>query len=263
MSAHPSTQQPPTTSNKATKAKLVAPRPIRSYAIRGRSLTKRQQRALELYGEHYLVQASQLNYHLEAKQNQFDVNTLFKRQATLVMEIGFGMGHSLLEDIRHYPEHNFLGIEVHAPGVANVIAGAYESQCHNLKVIRHDAKEIIQHAIPDNSIDKIQILFPDPWPKAKHHKRRMLQTSFIELLSQKIKDHGCLHLATDHAGYAEFIQQQLANCTQLQSTTVDSLPQDARGELFTAAFARPATKYEQRGLRLGHRIKDFVLIKKP
>jgi tRNA (guanine-N7-)-methyltransferase len=161
-----------------------------------------------------------------------------------ILEIGFGMGASLLELVKKNPEQQYIGVEVHQPGVGRLLMGVQEAECDNLRVYRHDVNDVLNHCIPDHSLKGIYIFFPDPWHKKKHNKRRLIQPEFIETLSKKIKLGGVLHIATDWEDYANHIQSVLDGQDNFSLTT-------SKGD-------RPNTKYEARGQRLGHEVWDFV-----
>ena len=216
-------------------------RSIRSFVIRASRMTARQRLAVEQYGDKYLIR---LNNTLN------DITDCFSPTTKTVLEIGFGMGDSLVRLAQSRPEINFIGIEVHPPGVGACIALAAENQLSNLRVIQHDAIEVLKHHVKDHSLDSVQILFPDPWHKKKHHKRRLIQSDFLSLLAQKIVVSGHLRIATDWAHYAEHIESllQASNEFVLAESGAHSNHLQSRIN---------ETKFEKRGLRLGHRIADF------
>lgn len=192
-------------------------------------------------------------YGLNCKDGVIDSEKIFGRTAPLVIEIGFGMGASLLETIEQHPEWDFIGIEVHRPGVGAFLHQAVEKQLKNVRVYNHDAVEVLQQAIPDNNLDKICIFFPDPWHKKRHNKRRIIQHDFIDLLYRKLKQNGCLHLATDWEDYAIHMLEVLKKSSFInQSKTNDYVDRPD---------TRPVTKYEKRGERLGHVVRDLVFVK--
>src|SRR5699024_242846 len=168
----------------------------------------------------------------------------------LVLEIGFGMGHSFVEMAHNEPEINFLGIEVHLPGVGACLALAEEEQVENIRVMCHDAIEVLQNCIADNSLHRVQLFFPDPWHKTKHHKRRIVQPAFVQLLHRKLAPQGVLHMATDWQNYAEHMLEVMKDAEGYRnlSTTGDYVPRPSN---------RPLTKFEKRGQRLGHGIWDL------
>ena len=218
-----------------------AHRPIRSFVIRGGRLTDSQRKAIETYWQEYVI-----DFHGQ----QLDVDALFERPAPLTIEIGFGMGDSLLEMAANSPEQNFLGIEVHKPGVGKLLHGIAERGLTNLRVICHDAKEVLTQGLADASVQRILIFFPDPWHKKRHNKRRLVQPEFISQLTDKLASGGRLHLATDWEPYAEHM---------LEVLEADPVLINSNGEgQFWAAPERPETKFERRGQRLGHGVWDLL-----
>lgn len=217
---------------------------MRSYVIRGGRLTAAQRLAIEQYGSRYIVPYT---------AKPLNMDTLFPGPAPLTLEIGFGMGDSLLEMAIKQPQQNFLGIEVHLPGVGKLIHGIVQAGITNLKLIRHDAREVLQFGIAPDSLAGIQIFFPDPWHKKRHHKRRLIQREFVELLSSRLQSGGQLHLATDWEEYAQQMLEVLECCRDLRNSA---------GTLhFAPPGNRPVTKFERRGRKLGHGIRDLVFVK--
>lgn len=222
-------------------------KPIRSFVQRAGRMTPGQERALqELY-----TQFSPAN--LEVKIN---LTELFGREAERVLEIGFGMGQSLLQQAEHFPQQDFLGVEVHRPGIGSLLAGIENQQLSNVRVICADAVEILRTAIEDSSFDRIQIFFPDPWPKTRHHKRRIIQAEFVSLLVSKLKNNGILHLATDWQDYAEQMLKVLSAENQLTNLAGEN-------QFSPRPAERPLTKFELRGQRLGHGIWDLLFCRNP
>lgn len=193
-------------------------------------------------------------YGLSHQPHFFDFSQIYGNHNPIILEIGFGMGKSLVEMAEQNPDKNYLGIEVHTPGVGACIAYAVEKNIKNLRVICHDATEILRDCIPDNSLMGLQLFFPDPWHKAKHHKRRIVQPHFIQTVCQKLIMNGFIHMATDWENYAEHMLDVLKNTARLtnQSLTDDYIPRPKD---------RPLTKFEQRGHRLGHGVWDLYFIK--
>ncbi|MBP9725909.1 MAG: tRNA (guanosine(46)-N7)-methyltransferase TrmB [Gammaproteobacteria bacterium] len=192
-------------------------------------------------------------YGLDCQPVEICPEKVFGRVAPLIIEIGFGMGVSFLETIEKNPEHDFIGIEVHRPGVGAFLHQAQQKQIANVRVYCHDAVEVLRQSIPDNSVDKVCIFFPDPWPKKRHNKRRLIQSEFVELIAKKLKKGGCLHLATDWENYAEHMLAVL----QLSSLINTS----ESGDYVPRPESRVSTKYEQRGERLGHMVRDLMFAK--
>lgn len=228
-----------TTDNQQIKPK----RTIRSFVLRQGRLTKGQEHALT-----HLWPIFGIDY-------QSGTNIEFNHSQPTVLEIGFGMGASLVEMAKAAPSKNFIGIEVHKPGVGACLMAIEDNQLSNLKVMCHDAVEVLENMIPDNSLDKVQIFFPDPWHKARHNKRRIIQPEFVNLISQKLKSGGILHLATDWQHYAEHMLEVLSNADAFTnlSPTNDYVPRPED---------RPITKFEKRGQNLGHGVWDLQFIRK-
>ena len=181
-----------------------------------------------------------------------DLDRLFGRVAPRILEIGFGMGETTAAIAHQHPETDYLGVEVHTPGVGSLLKRIAELDLKNVRVIRHDAVEVLQHMITPASLDGVHIFFPDPWPKKRHHKRRLIQPPFVALLASRMKQGGYLHAATDWEEYALQILEILSGEPSLRNTA--------------AGFAgrpdsRPETKFERRGLGLGHRVWDVVFTK--
>jgi tRNA (guanine-N7-)-methyltransferase len=218
-------------------------RAIRSFVLRQGRLTPAQQRAVEtllpVYGIPYAAEP-------------LDLDHAFGRQAPKILEIGFGMGAATAQIAATNPDKDYLGIEVHTPGVGNLLKLMEEQGITNLRVIQHDAVEVLRHMIADGSLDGVHIFFPDPWPKKRHHKRRLLQTEFVALLCRKLKPGGYLHFATDWEEYAQWTLEVLRAEPKLANTVTDYAP---RPEY------RPLTKFEQRGLNLGHGVWDLIFIR--
>lgn len=194
------------------------------------------------------------HFGLDYQDKPFDFVRIFGNHHPVILEIGFGMGKSLVEMAANNPDKNYLGIEVHTPGVGACIAEAVARKVHNLRVICHDATEILRDAIADGSLGGLQLFFPDPWHKAKHHKRRIVQPSFVAQVVQKLQPQGFIHMATDWENYAEQMLEVLNANTDLQNTAaVDFIPRPD---------FRPLTKFEARGHRLGHGVWDLYFVKK-
>lgn len=169
---------------------------------------------------------------------------LFNDPHPQIVEIGFGMGTTLIEYAKLYPEHNFIGIEVHPPGIGALLNLIDTHQLKNIRIIEGDAVLALKEQCPDGSLAGINIFFPDPWPKKRHHKRRLIQPEFLNLLAQKLQTGGILHLATDWENYAEQMSELLAQNAQFEKIN------QQRGD-------RPLTKFEQKGLDKGHKVFDF------
>lgn len=217
-------------------------RAVRSYVIRAGRITAAQQRALTQLWPRFGV---------AFESRALDLERLFGRAAARTLEIGFGNGEQLLERARSQPERDFLGIEVHTPGVGHLLLEAAKAGVGNLRLIAHDAVEVLQRQIPPASLDEVQLLFPDPWPKKRHHKRRIVQPDFVALVASRLGVGGRFHLATDWEPYAEEMLAVLRAC--------DALANDAAGGGFIdAVTARSSTRFERRGERLGHRVRELL-----
>ncbi len=216
-------------------------RPIRSYILRQGRITAAQTKAIQ----------ENLKKHAIVFENQLvNFNDVFKNGSReLILEIGFGMGTSTAEIAKANPNKNYLAIEVHSPGVGNLIKLVQENHIFNLKIIQHDAVEVLNAMTKNDSLDGIHIFFPDPWPKKRHHKRRLIQENFLKLMAQKIKQSGYLHIATDWEDYALWIIDLLDKETLLQKTSED---------FFEKPDYRPLTKYENRGIKLGYKVWDMI-----
>ena len=216
-------------------------RPIRSYILRQGRITAAQTKAIqENFQKHAVI--------FENKLTNF--SNLFKnKNSELILEIGFGMGASTAEIAKSNLNKNYIAIEVHSPGVGNLLKLIQESDIPNLKIIQHDAVEVLNEMIKNDSLDGIHIFFPDPWPKKRHHKRRLIQSNFLKLIAQKIKKSGYLHIATDWEDYALWIIDLLDKEELLQKTSDD---------YFKKPVYRPLTKYENRGIKLGYRVWDMI-----
>ncbi len=214
--------------------------------LREGRITQAQRRALEqlwpIYG-------------LSCVDGAIDIPAIFarsrdgitNRNADVVLDIGFGMGDALCESMEQNPLTNFIGVEVHRPGVGHLMSMAAAKALTNLRIYRDDVTDVLIHCLPDESLDKVQIFFPDPWPKKKHHKRRLIQLDFLKVLSMKLKAGGLIHLVTDWADYAEHMREVISASADVEETNL--------------VISRPVTKYEQRAIRLGHDIVEIVCVK--
>jgi tRNA (guanine-N7-)-methyltransferase len=180
-----------------------------------------------------------------------DLDALFGRKAARTLEIGFGNGDTLLALAVAQPESDFLGVEVHEPGVGRVLLRAAQLGLTNLRVSRHDAVEVLEQQIPPASLQQILIFFPDPWPKSRHHKRRLIQPAFAGLLASRLQAGGSLRLATDWQNYAEQMLEVLNACPQLRNCSADN-------GYVPRPDSRPPTRFELRGQRLGHNVWDLA-----
>ena len=221
------------------------PRTIKSVVLRAGRISPRQQHGLDNFLPAYVM---------PPPDTRWDIPACFRRDADIVVEIGFGMGASLLEMAKQRPDLNFLGIEVHRAGVGSLVASLHDDAITNVRVAPYDAVEVFKTAIADNSLTGIQIFFPDPWPKKRHHKRRLIQPEFVRLLVQKIKVGGFLHCATDWQDYALHMESVLSAEPLLQN-------QHVGGGFSERPVTRPLTKFEQRGQRLGHGVWDIIFLR--
>ncbi len=217
-------------------------RPVRSYVIRGGRLTTGQQRALD---ELYPL------WGVPDGDGPLDFDALFGRKAERILEIGFGNGESTWRMAKGEPERDFIGVEVHPPGVGRLLLALEAEDVTNVRVWLGDAVDFLEQRIPEASLAGIRIYFPDPWHKKRHHKRRLIQPDFVALLASRLAPGGILHLATDWAPYAEHMLEVLEAASEFvnQSPDGDYCPQPAW---------RPHTKYEARGDRLGHETRDLI-----
>jgi len=220
-------------------------RKVRSFVKREGRLTKGQERALN---DHWAEMG------LNHSDGLINTNALFANDNPVTLEIGFGMGKSLVEMAKAAPEINFIGIEVHKPGVGACIALAVEQDVSNLKVYEHDAIEILADCIANDSLDTVQLFFPDPWHKKKHHKRRIVSAEFVETIRQKLKVGGVFHMATDWENYAECMLEDMQSAQGYKNLS-DSNDYVPRPD------SRPLTKFENRGQRLGHGVWDLQFVK--
>ena len=220
-------------------------RKIKSFVLRQGRLTRAQQYALDNYWQ---------DYGVDYCEELIDFARLFENDNEVIIEIGFGNGDSLLEQARTQPEYNFLGIEVHGPGVGHLIHHAQAEGIRNLRVMRHDAVEVLNNQIADNSVRQLQLFFPDPWHKKRHHKRRIIKPEFIQLIHRKLKPGGTFHMATDWQDYAEQMLEQMDEA--------DGFSNNAGSGHYSATRGfRCETKFERRGLRLGHGVWDLIYTK--
>lgn len=223
-------------------------RAIRSFVLRQGRVSNAQRRAHEMLMPKYGIP-----FAGTSSENLLDLEQVFGRSAPRFLEIGFGMGETTAAIARSHPQNDYLAVEVHTPGVGSLLKQIEEFGLTNIRIIQHDVVEVLQHALPPECLDGVHIFFPDPWPKARHHKRRLIQLEFIKLLCRHLKRDGYIHAATDWKDYAEQILSVLTSELQLSNTAVGYAP---RPEY------RPLTKFEQRGLRLGHGVWDLIFRKK-
>ena len=219
-------------------------RHIKSFVLRQGHLSPAQQRALDtLYPQ----------FGIDYTGQPLDLAQAFGRTAPRILEIGFGMGQATAAIAAAHPEQDYLGIEVHGPGVGSLLKLVGENRLTNIRVIRHDAVEVVREMLPVDCLDGIHVFFPDPWHKKRHNKRRLIQPAFVELLVSRLKTGGYLHLATDWEDYAVQMLEVLSACPALANTADGYAPRPDY---------RPLTKFEQRGIRLGHGVWDVIFRKK-
>lgn len=218
-------------------------RRVRTFMARGAALNTSQKAGLEQYGPRLLQKVSEVK--------SFDSKALFGREAPVTFEIGFGMGFSIIEMAENMPERDFVGIEIHTPGIAQLVYEAGSRGLDNVRVFDGDALLLLEHHVPDNHLDTVQLFFPDPWQKTKHYKRRLVQPHNAELIRRKLKIGGVFHMATDWDNYAEWmlevmdVQPGYENCT-------------GPGQYAERPATRPLTKFEERGHKLGHGVWDLL-----
>jgi tRNA (guanine-N7-)-methyltransferase len=217
-------------------------RPIKSFVLRQGRLTVAQQHALDNHWK---------DYGIDYSEQFLDYGAIFNNDNDVFVEIGFGNGDSLLQQAIKQPQYNFIGIEVHGPGVGHLIHNAKTQGIHNIKVIRHDAIDVLTQQIADNSITQLQLFFPDPWHKKRHHKRRIIKPDFIQLIHRKLTHGSSFHMATDWQHYAEQMLTQM--------DTAEGFCNTAGNANFSADKGyRCETKFERRGLKLGHGVWDLI-----
>jgi len=221
-------------------------RKVRSFVKREGRLTKGQASALEQFWA---------TMGLNHQDGMIDFAHLFNNSNPIVLEIGFGMGKSLVEMAKNAPELNFVGVEVHRPGVGACISLAQEEGVDNLKVFEHDAIEVLADCIPNSSLTTVQLFFPDPWHKKKHHKRRIVSLEFVETIRQKLKVDGVFHMATDWENYAECMIEDMNSAPGYENLAIE-------GDFVPRPDSRPLTKFENRGNNLGHGVWDIQFKRK-
>jgi len=222
------------------------PRSIRSFVTRTGRITEAQERALEVLWPKYGV---------EFAPTPLSLDTLFGRRAPRSVEIGFGNGDNLAKTAAEHPERDYLGIEVHRPGVGRLLLALEEGQLTNVRLICHDEVEVLARQIPPASLDEVVILFPDPWPKKRHHKRRLVQGAFVELVTERLAPGGLIRMATDWQPYAEEMLATLRANPRLLNLAAD-------GAYIPRPADRIVTRFERRGERLGHDVWDLAFRRK-
>jgi tRNA (guanine-N7-)-methyltransferase len=213
---------------------------VRSYSIRGSRITDAQRLAKD---------ALQQVYGIEFKQEQINIPEIFPTSDKVIMEIGFGMGEATAIIAKNHPNNGYIAVDVHPPGIGKLLARIVENDLTNLKVIEEDVHVVLQHMIADESLDGIHLFFPDPWPKKKHNKRRIVNEGFLALIHPKIKTGGFIHIATDWVPYANSIQEVFAGSTLFTGGVIDK-PE-----------WRPVTRFEGQGIDKDHAVNDMMYLK--
>jgi tRNA (guanine-N7-)-methyltransferase len=219
-------------------------RSIRSFVLRQGRVSNAQRRALEELLPRYGVPFA---------ARKLDLDAVFDRSAPKILEIGSGMGEATAAIALAHPDNDYLAIEVHSPGVGSLLKRVAELALRNVRIVQHDAVEVLQDMIGPESFDGVHLFFPDPWPKKRHHKRRLVQPAFISLLASRLRRGAYLHAATDWREYAEQILQVLSAEPELKNSAEGFVERPP---------TRPLTKFEQRGLNLGHRVWDVVFLRR-
>jgi tRNA (guanine-N7-)-methyltransferase len=241
------TSEPAASTDQTPEAQGPKPymRVIKSYVLRAGRTGPGQARAYEQFGPKYL---------LDYQASPLDVTAAFGRSAPLFMEIGFGMGGATAHIAQVRPHDNFICCEVHEPGVGSLLKLIGEGGIENIRIFRHDAVEVLDNMLGEQSLDGVHIFFPDPWHKSRHHKRRLIQPPFVNRLARHIKPGGYLHLATDWEPYAEQMHQVLEAEPLLANSDAQPGPHGCTAK----PDYRPLTKFENRGIKLGHGVWDLV-----
>lgn len=222
-------------------------RAIRSFVRRAGRMTRAQERALdELWPR----------FGIDFSDQPLDLDALFGRRAPRVLEIGIGDGETLIDLARDRPGTDFIGVEVHRPGIGHCLLGIEASALGNVRLVCHDAVEVLERMLPDASLDEVLLYFADPWPKKRHHKRRIVQTPFVALVARKLRPDGAFRLATDWAPYA-------AHMVEVLAASPDFEPATATGARIPRPDSRPVTRFERRGERLGHEVFDLEYRRRP
>ncbi|HET9694980.1 MAG TPA: tRNA (guanosine(46)-N7)-methyltransferase TrmB [Steroidobacteraceae bacterium] len=219
---------------------------MRSFVVRAGRMTNAQERAWrELWPA----------WGIEPGDAPLDTAAMFGRSAPVTLEIGFGNGESLIALAASHPERDYLGLEVHPPGVGHLLLCCESAQVTNVRVLCQDAVEVLQRRLQDASLDEVLLYFPDPWPKKRHHKRRIVQPEFVELVARRLRPGGVFRMATDWQAYAEHMLATASACAALRN-------ESSTGDYVARPASRPVTRFERRGQRLGHGVWDFAFRKK-
>jgi tRNA (guanine-N7-)-methyltransferase len=220
----------------------IEPRRVRSFVLRQGRITPAQEQAFDVHWS---------RFGLDYSEKVIDLRALFPRPAPVVLEIGFGNGEQLLHAVINESDRNFIGIEVHRPGAGRLMNGLAEADVDSIRVSTHDAVEVLENQLAPASLDEVRIYFPDPWPKKRHHKRRLIQAEFVALLATRVRRGGLLHLATDWAEYAEHMLEVVDSCPEWRNRA-------GLGAYSETPAWRINTHFEKRGLRLGHGVWDLL-----
>ena len=213
---------------------------VRSYSIRGSRITDAQRLAKD---------ALQKVHGIEFKQEQINIPAIFPTRDKIIMEIGFGMGEATAIIAKNHPNNGYIAVDVHPPGIGKLLARIAENDLTNIKVIEEDVHVVLQHMVADESLDGIHLFFPDPWPKKKHNKRRIVNEGFLSLIHPKIKNSGFIHIATDWVPYALNIQEVFAASTLFTGGVIEK-PE-----------WRPVTRFEGQGIDKDHAVNDMMYVK--
>jgi tRNA (guanine-N7-)-methyltransferase len=219
-------------------------RPVRSFVLRQGRVSKAQRRAHDTLLPRHGV---------PFERSPLDLDALFGRQAPRILEIGFGMGETTAGIAAAHPQNDYLAIEVHTPGVGSLLKTIDDRGLTNIRIVQHDAVEVLEHMIAPGALDGVHVFFPDPWPKKRHHKRRLLKAPFVKLLASRLKPGGYIHVATDWEDYAREI---------LDVMSAEGALKNSAGTFAPRPVDRPLTKFEERGVKLGHRVWDVIFVKR-
>lgn len=220
-------------------------RPIRSFVRRQGRMTPGQNTAYDKFWH---------EYGLNVESQKLKLEDVFQREAPTILEIGIGMGEALLQLAEVNPQNNYIGIDVHKPGIGAVLMGIEKNDLNNIRLFNHDAIEVLNDSIADESLAGIHLFFPDPWHKKRHHKRRIVNDNFAQLIRSKLKVDGYIHMATDWENYAEQMQEVMSIAPGFVNVA-------GKGQFIPRPETRPLTRFEQRGERLGHGVWDLMFIR--
>lgn len=217
-------------------------RHIRSYVRREGRMTESQRQALDYYWHDFGIPFS---------REYLDLETVFGRRAPTILDIGTGMGDSCITIAKQHPENNYLAVEVHRPGIGSLLRQIRELKLHNIRILNHDVFEVLQYQLPPLCLDAVYIFFPDPWPKKRHFKRRLINPDFLRTLAKCLKSHGRVYIATDWMDYSESILDAFAEVPGYVNLAGEGL-------MAPRPYWRPVTKFERRGIKLEHEVFDLV-----